>query len=737
MSLVRLAALMGLVAVLAPVTVLPAQQGGAAGTGATDTAVPAAAELSKALAATTIAAGDMLLTMWEPSESYEGRAQADARLDRPVQLWRPGMPLREVLQELSQQTGVGFGFWPADAEEGRVCTTLYLNPQQPPSLRSVMAQLSWVTGCGFAYPQGQGEDRTYYLLGSSAGQGVAEKLEADSQALREQFRGQWEERREADRKAAAAALEESRRALALSRNELINRYRGSNDALLLNLLDPQRRAAVTLIAGLPRADLDELFSGSGMVSRQWSEWSPAQQAALTQALGLEGRLPQEGEVYVSVGADWGGSVVAFVRSDRRPRFLGRIGGLLSTGNVRGDEEVALRRQLGEIRTPQQEQALRQEEQQAREAARAAGREQWAQQRAQATAATRALSPAAQSALSSLTLPEGSWGRDLWQLQEAVAKATGMNVISDCFWPPQGPFAGPPRRGGPGQSASALEALSTACSGGPGGFSPPLGGGAGEDLSMQWGDAGTFLRFRSRHPEVWRAAMLPAKVQAQLDSWLEPHVAAAGGSPQAEAPGPRRGGRGGPRQQVSDAPLAGDLEKLSWLAGHLNDLQLRLGGLLPYEDPSDPRGMRLQAMRRATLAAVGMRVPFLRLMATFSPEQWTQARSKGLRWGYDLTPEQRAALISGMPGGMAPGMGRGAGPATAAGAASSVFGPSVPENRANDVLLQIGQTESQTIQLPDGTQNTIPPAPALKFLLDGRAINQIVFSAGWWGGRPGP
>jgi len=699
---------MWIAGLVALVSLVWAQQVGLAG--------PASAGSGDTPGRATIPAGDVSLVMWQPSESYEGHTQADARLDKPVQLWRAGMPLREVLAEATRQTGVSFDFWPPQAEDARLCVTLYLNPQQPPSLRAVMAQLSWVTGCGFAYPEGQAEARAYYLLGTSLGQGLAERMAVESQARREQFGGQWQERRDAERKAAGAALQESKRALGLSREELIARYRGVNDALLLNMLDPPRRAAVGLIAGLPEADVNQLLSGRpGMLSRPWSQWSADQQAALREALGLEQRLAEEDRLYVVIGSDGGGSIGAFVQSDRRPRSLGRMTGLLSSGVVRGDQEVALRRHLGEITTSEQEAALRNQQREARQADMAARREQWAQQRTQAIAEARSLSPSAESLLTSLSLPDAGLGSGLWQLQEAVAKASGLNVISDCFWPPRGEFPG--RRGAARRPVSALDALTAACSAGGGGFGPPFGRGGGGfglpsgradigDLGMEWGDAGAFLRFRSQNPELWRAAVLPPEVRAQLDSWLEPHLAAAASLPAATTPA-RAGRRAGAGERPGGSPLAGEIEKLSWLAGRLNDLQVRLGGATPYEDPSDPKAARLQAMRRATLEQVGMRLPFLRLMATFTPDQWTRVRTTGLRWGHDFTPDQQAALPSAM-------LARG-----------------VPEGRLQEIVVQIGQAEGRTIELRDGTQQIIPPAPALRFVLDGKVVNEIRFSGGRW------
>src|SRR5574340_1259743 len=166
----------------------------------------------RAHAAETAAASpadDPVLTPWQSGQSYAGDAQGDARLDSPVQLWRAGLPLRQVFDELTRQTGVALDFWPADAPEGRVALTLYLNPKQPPSLRDVMAQLTWVVHSSFAFAEGPAESRTYYFLGTSTGAGVAEKLAADAAARQEQFRTEFQQRRAQEQADASTALEEA------------------------------------------------------------------------------------------------------------------------------------------------------------------------------------------------------------------------------------------------------------------------------------------------------------------------------------------------------------------------------------------------------------------------------------------------------------------------------------------------------------------------------------------------
>lgn len=160
-------------------------------------------------------------------------------------------------------------------------------------------------------------------------------------------------------------------------------------------------------------------------------------------------------------------------------MLGNLFGLLASGEVRGDQEIDLRRYLGELKTPAEEEAAR-KQQERWQAQWATIQQEWAQQRAQAQAARRVLSPARESLLASLTLADGTSDSALWQLQETVAKATGMHVVSDCFWPPPSMFWFGQQQRAP-QSKNALEALTVACAGGFVGFGfggpPPASGGA--------------------------------------------------------------------------------------------------------------------------------------------------------------------------------------------------------------------------------------------------------------------
>ena len=116
------------------------------------------------------------LYQWNPSESWPGGSQYDPRLDEPVGFWRAGLALSEVFRSVAEQTGAKLDFWPPGDENARVRVNLYLNREDPPTLRALMAQLAWVTDCVFAYAGAAegGPGPRYYLLATSIGRAPME-----------------------------------------------------------------------------------------------------------------------------------------------------------------------------------------------------------------------------------------------------------------------------------------------------------------------------------------------------------------------------------------------------------------------------------------------------------------------------------------------------------------------------------------------------------------------------------
>nr|NIN64343.1 hypothetical protein [Anaerolineae bacterium]NIN94628.1 hypothetical protein [Anaerolineae bacterium]NIQ77691.1 hypothetical protein [Anaerolineae bacterium] len=81
------------------------------------------------------------MSQWEPGESYQGGSDYDSRLDHSVQFWVAGASLATVFADIERQTGVRLGFLPEGDENTRVRVHLFLNRQDPPTLREFMAQL--------------------------------------------------------------------------------------------------------------------------------------------------------------------------------------------------------------------------------------------------------------------------------------------------------------------------------------------------------------------------------------------------------------------------------------------------------------------------------------------------------------------------------------------------------------------------------------------------------------------
>ncbi len=147
-----------------------------------------------------------------------------------------------------------------------------------------------------------------------------------------------------------------------------------------------------------------------------------------------------------------------------------------------------------------------------------------------------LLPSMEARLSAVVLPVGpqsDWLKlpeqgpalwTLWEVQQAVANAVGVNIMSDCYWQPRRPLLQPgidayldtPSP----QQMTALAALRGAAFGG---MDPSGELFKGDSLihwptrpAWEWGDAGTFLRFRSTERDLWRASLLPTDAVAALD-----------------------------------------------------------------------------------------------------------------------------------------------------------------------------------------------------------------------------
>ena len=391
--------------------------------------------------ATGAQASAVEVVQWLPSESHLGGMQYDARLDTAVTFWRAGVTLDEVFQDIRQQTGVTLTFYPENDENRRVRVTLFLNQSQRPTLRALMAQLTWVVDCPFFISEVDGQI-VYSLASTSIGAGAEQAILARREAhlqAREQIWTSMDEK-----------LDECQQALSLSREELIRRYRGKDDFLLLNLLDPARRAATQFVCRrlaearppewLATRDVDMLSWGRGLNAR---EFTPEDRADLQ---AVHGALPAWVDigVFISSPTDQAGVKMTLPKPvtagpDGKPAPAREfppdplsfppplvLMSLPSPALPSGEEEVQLRRSLGEKITPEQEREFVRQRDAELQAA--------ALQRKQAEQETRrALSPEAKERLDSVALPittSGYYRR--WQMFETLASASGYHVVSDAF-----------------------------------------------------------------------------------------------------------------------------------------------------------------------------------------------------------------------------------------------------------------------------------------------------------------
>jgi len=567
--------------------------------------------------------------VWQPSESWPGGSQYDPRLDAAVRFWQAGIPIYSVLSGIREQTGVAVS---ADSGSGfRVCVTLYLNPDAPPTLRELLVQLQWATESTVLTRRSEAADRVYDVLLPRTGRSAPDEL---ARATKE-FWQQAHDQALIDAARVAAKIAEYREALAMTPAELLARYRDSDDVLLFSLLDPSRRAAVQFVDELPAEDLGSILRGQA-IERDWWEWSDQSRALLAKALPFDSTWLKDGSVLVTVGlAGLQGIFVGASALSDAPDGGRKVGPQVSptrhVGAVEGnrllpDESAALAAYVSELLTPRDQLAPRTNLPENAPLTPGVGE-------AQPRNHGMRLSGTAEKRLASAAVSVDETGRyALWQVQEAVASSTGMHVISDCFWQPARSIRTPTGanadtdRTGPDEclEMSALELLLSACGTSYGSGSASLPFLVGEDdLSWEWEDRGQFLRFRARERALWRSGILPDAVLADLDQWYQ-----------------KRG------EIASDATwVPVQLRRLSEIVGRLNDAQVRYGGRLAYEDPAAVGSRGKAAFRGRILAIAGPphRLRLFRVLSSLQPAQWELAGSTGLMLGTDLTPDQLGLL----------------------------------------------------------------------------------------------
>ncbi len=579
--------------------------------------------------------GGAALYLWEPADSYPGAALHDSRLDSPVRFWRAGISLAELAAAIEEQTGVAVGFWPGAHENPRLRLNVFLSTADPPTLRDLLTQLAWVTGCTFACTSPtELTDYVYYLLDSSLADGASERWR-DLKIARS-FTD--EDRRERSRQqhlaATGAMLEELREAQHFSRSALIARYRNRNDRLLLTLLNPPRRAAAEFVCGRMRYRDDD--SRWYRISEDWGSLSEVEKELLRTAFPWVKDVEETGQLRVTaVGAHIGRielSVTAAISAMKHggtptpgyfvvgPSRLAANPIIVvyarqdAAGLEKAYDILRLAALLGE--TVPEGAYVEAYAASQREAARQREWERWCQR----TAADRHLSNAAIDLLSQMEWTLDHDDHSMGEIQAAVARETGMHVVSDCFWEPA-------QRIDEGVD-SAYKGLVLLCP------TSPLADATQPEFALgwEWADAGSFLRFRSLHRDVFRASMLPEGTIEELDRIAEPHLPAI-----ARTADP-------PTELTITLPI--DLPRLVAIARGLSDLQCRYGGRIAYEDPTDFAAACRVAARGALLEPFGDRYGFFRFLLSLDEAQWRLAQSdRGLMCTRDLDESQIAALAN--------------------------------------------------------------------------------------------
>jgi hypothetical protein len=671
---------------------------------------------------------------WQADESWPGGSLADSRLDQAVRFWRAGLSLPEVFAGIEEQTGVAISVWPPTDPAARMRVNLYLNPERTPTLREVMVQLSWAVRSSFACTDGS--ERRYFLLGIGEVGGEWARLAAAREA---RDRREQEQARQ-NREQMVADIEKYRPALALSREEAIRSLQGSDPLLLLTLISPTRRLTLELLCALRPEQLAALVA-EGELQVKLADLP----AATREELWLPPSVRLLGDVCViAVHADPDGIWAS-------AEFPGQVGIEVPTGpdGARVTPESAGVLALGTERVPLpagrprdsmedlalhdalfgEEDPRRDEFQQGLEARWERGnRERERRQLAASLGASRQLSGEAAKRLAAVTLDwDGNTSYPLWRLQEAVARAMGVSMVSDCFsqpgtnpvgalsqldpayevklkrWSesvhssPQGAIGAPeqpqfpPPPPMPSHEVSVLDWLTAYCF--------PSGdfydGWSLEDrpLGWEWGDAGSFLRFRTQRPDVWRGVMLPEPVEKAIEEAIGPYLKIA-----AEGTLPR------------EIPFPLDLRTQVWIVGQTDMLQRPGAALLTWDDPATPLGALHNHLAAAIVKQITQEVGALNWLTTLREDQWEALRTTGLT-GADLVEEQWSKWLI----------------------VRWVYGVSEPARR-EEVLRQVhvrllpsgagGGREMLELRAPDGqiersdffpvirTEVTVPPPPAV-------------------------
>jgi hypothetical protein len=474
-------------------------------------------------------------------------------------------------------------------------------------------QLAWVTECSFSVAEEDGQ-KAYYLMATSVGRGAGDALKArEEQARRDAASRQ---------QAIQDKLSELQDALQLPRDEVIARYQGKDDRMLLDLLDAARRGAALIAVHrvLPWLDTirfapEDDHYGYGYTLGLLDEDERAAYIAAFGANEIELQDP-----WVSAGAHITPSAGTLRLVS--PRKLNEAGEVVPAAKHTADEytvldlrpgatlqpeeQIALRRALGEQISPAQEKAY---------VERRSAEIAVVKQAEEIKASGAALSPHAAELLAQTALALGK-GRDYpsWRIEEEVARATGMHVISDGLL-----CASASVGSGESGRVAALDALKAFCA--------QKTSGLMRSPEWEWGDAGSFLRFRTANRDVWRAAMLPQPTVDWLGQQIGPFL------PEPED-----------RPKAASFTLPIDPQQWTWQFGRCSDLQIQYGAQVLQGDPRDLE----EITRRATWGAASdlatqAGFALLRFLGGMESDQWQLMRAGNLRWPDDVTPDQGRLL----------------------------------------------------------------------------------------------
>ncbi|MBN1458451.1 MAG: hypothetical protein JXA57_02875, partial [Armatimonadetes bacterium] len=181
---------------------------------------------------------------WQPQLDFD-----DTRLLGPFSIWEARIGLGEVLAQLSEASGAAMTTAP---EQAALDVSLFV---EKGTVSGVMLSLSELYAGHWCYRRGESPtERSYYLVPAHL------PRPRGPNDWRERQRAAWKVEHAPWREERERALEEHRKALSLTPEEVLARYEEGDPWLCVNVLNERTRPLVEYACSLEGDELDELLT---------------------------------------------------------------------------------------------------------------------------------------------------------------------------------------------------------------------------------------------------------------------------------------------------------------------------------------------------------------------------------------------------------------------------------------------------------------------------------------------